>query len=98
MTAEPQNQADIPGHSPSKAAAKPAPGGLERCVAHLVNGLDSAKFVPSVISFGMLTEVPDWIDRDDVTISSLQKKRGNDIGLIYRLVRMFRRDKIDLAQ
>lgn len=75
-----------------------APGGLERCVAHLVNGLDSAKFVPSVISFRMLTEVPDWIDRDDVTISSLQKKRGNDIGLIYRLVRMFRRDKIDLAQ
>jgi glycosyltransferase involved in cell wall biosynthesis len=73
-----------------------ASGGLERCVAHLVNAL-SDDFSPSIISFCPITADPHWIERSGVTVLSLEKCRGNDPALIYRLMRYLKSESIDVV-
>ncbi len=72
-------------------------GGLERCVARLVNELDRRQFAPSIIVLGYNGTAARWIDRDDVPIIELQKKPGNDLGVVRRLARTLRSLSVDIV-
>lgn len=76
---------------------KYAAGGLERCVAHLVNRLPEDEFSPSLLSFGGLENAPNWVTRDGVIPVSMQKCAGNDFRLVLRLARWLRENDIAIA-
>ena len=62
-----------------------AMGGLERCVARLVNGLDSDRFEPVVICLRNNGAAADWIEREGVQILEIGKGAGTDWAAISRL-------------
>jgi glycosyltransferase involved in cell wall biosynthesis len=72
-------------------------GGLERCVARLVNGLDRERFDSFVICFGKSGAAQHWIERPDVPIIELHKRAGNDPRLVKRLADVLRGERIDVA-
>ena len=74
------------------------PGGLERCISHIVNGIDVNKFEPLIISFRPIKDAPNWIKRENIGIHSLNKNKGNDPRLVLRLAKLLREQNISIAQ
>lgn len=72
-------------------------GGLERCVAHLCNGLDRARFRPMVVCLSRNGGAAAWIEREDVPIVEVGKRAGNDLAAVGRLARILREHRIDLV-
>ncbi|MDH3719835.1 MAG: glycosyltransferase, partial [Planctomycetota bacterium] len=72
-------------------------GGLERCVARLVNHLDPLRFRPMIICLNHSGDAANWIERRDVPIVSLRKAAGNDPRVVWRLAGELRRQRIDLV-
>lgn len=72
-------------------------GGLERCVAHMCDLLDRARYLPMVICLGRNGAASNWIRSSDVRIVELKKRRGNDFGVALRLARVLRENCIDLV-
>ena len=72
-------------------------GGIERCVARLVNHLDRSQFEPVVICLDRNGDAAGWIESDEVPIIELHKRAGNDPRLIGRLSRVLRKNRIDLV-
>lgn len=62
-------------------------GGLERCVAHLVNELDPARFEPMIVCFTRNGDAAQWIRRSEVPIVELYKPPRNSLRTVLRLVR-----------
>lgn len=72
-------------------------GGLERCMATLVNNLPKELIEPTVIAFGGDCSAAKWIDRTDVNVISLKNSFPNDPRLTLRLANAIRRNKIDIV-
>ncbi len=71
-------------------------GGLERCVARLVNGLDADRFRSVVICLKDSGRAAEWI-RGDVPVHELHKGPGNDWSVVRRLADVLRDEQIDVV-
>ena len=72
-------------------------GGLERCVARLINRLDPQRFEPVLVCLDRDGNASDWIEREGVPVVELHKRRGNDLGLVGRLAWCLRKHGIDIV-
>ena len=72
-------------------------GGIERCVAHLANHLDGARFWPMVICLSRSGAAAQWIAKDDLPIVALHKKPSNDLRAIARLGRTLRKHRVEVV-
>jgi sugar transferase (PEP-CTERM/EpsH1 system associated) len=72
------------------------PNGMELGVIKLVNGLSPALITSSICS----TRPADPVKRllqPHVTLFELDRREGNDIGLVWRLYRLFRRERPEIV-
>ncbi|TWT89738.1 2-deoxystreptamine glucosyltransferase [Pseudobythopirellula maris] len=72
-------------------------GGLERCIAHLVNGLDAQRYTPLIVSLTTTGAAADWIERDGLRVIELHKPPGNDIATPRRLAQLLVDERIDVV-
>jgi glycosyltransferase involved in cell wall biosynthesis len=72
-------------------------GGIERCVARLVNHLDPERFQPAIICLTRSGKAAEWITRGDVAIFELQKRPGNDWSAVRRLSRLLRQQQFHIV-
>ena len=72
-------------------------GGLERCVANLVNELDRRRFLPTIICLSSAGSATEWISASDVEVIELKKRAGNDPGVVLKLARTLRDRQIELV-
>uniref|UniRef100_A0A7C4QMJ5 Glycosyltransferase n=1 Tax=Schlesneria paludicola TaxID=360056 RepID=A0A7C4QMJ5_9PLAN len=72
-------------------------GGIERCVARLVNHLDPERFQPAIICLTRSGKAAEWITRRDVPIFELQKRPGNDWSAVRRLSRLLRQQQFHIV-
>ncbi|MGC1273657.1 MAG: glycosyltransferase [Planctomycetaceae bacterium] len=73
------------------------PGGLERCVARLVDGLDRRRFAPSIVCLDRSGAASNWIESPDVAIVELRKGASGVVGLVRRLADAFRGNGVEIA-
>jgi sugar transferase (PEP-CTERM/EpsH1 system associated) len=73
------------------------PGGLENGVVNVINGLDPREFGASVVCLQSAGEFAARIRHPDVPVISMGLMPGNDWGLVWRLARVFRRLRPDIA-
>lgn len=71
-------------------------GGLERCVARLASCLDRSQFCPVIICLDRNGSAAAWLETDDVPVYELNKRPGNDPGLVIRLARLLRTKQVDI--
>ncbi len=71
-------------------------GGMERCIAHIINGMDEREFEPMVICLVANGDAARWIRRPGVPIVELHKPPGNSLRAIRQLARVLREHRIDL--
>ncbi|MDG2383416.1 MAG: glycosyltransferase [Pirellulaceae bacterium] len=72
-------------------------GGLEHCVARLVNHLDPEHFEPMIVSLTSLGEAKSWIASSETKVVALDKPIGNSFSVIHGLTRLLRENQIDLV-
>lgn len=72
-------------------------GGLERCIARLVNHLDRRFFQPIVFCLGKNSDAANWIWQDDIPIIELNKRSGNDPSVIRRFARELRKNRVQIV-
>ena len=72
-------------------------GGLERCVARLVNRLDRSRFAPIIICLNRNDDAATWLERDDVPVLEIHKRPGNDPRAVWRLAKLLRERQVDLV-
>jgi sugar transferase (PEP-CTERM/EpsH1 system associated) len=68
------------------------PGGMELGVVKLVNGLDPFRVQSAVCSTAPAGELRDLL-APRVRLFELQRRAGNDIALVWKLFRLFRRER-----
>lgn len=73
------------------------PGGLERCVVRLVDGLDRRRFAPSIVCLDRSGAASCWIERTDVEVIELRKGRRGTLNNVRRLAETFRHLSIEVA-
>jgi sugar transferase (PEP-CTERM/EpsH1 system associated) len=72
-------------------------GGLERCVARLASHVDRAHFHPIIICLSRSGSGAKWLEADDVPVFELNKRAGNDPGLIFRFCRLLRAERVQVV-
>ncbi len=72
-------------------------GGLERCIADLVNHLDRGRFQPHIFCLDRCGDAADWIKAADVPVEELHKHAGNDLRAVHQLGKLCQRHSIDLV-
>jgi len=72
-------------------------GGLEHCVARLVNAADRLAIDPIIVCLNRSGTAERWIDREEVPIIELNKRHGNDWRVVGHLARAIRKYRIDLV-
>jgi len=72
-------------------------GGLERCIARLVNGLDPERFEPMIVCLASNGAAAQWLDRSEVPIIELHRRDGNDPKVVRRLSQVLRQYEIDVV-
>jgi glycosyltransferase involved in cell wall biosynthesis len=72
-------------------------GGLERCVANLVNHLDPQEFEPHIVSLTRLGEAQQWVEVPHVQFAELGKSTGNDLGIYKKLSNYLKAKQIHLV-
>ena len=65
-------------------------GGLENGLVNLINHMPTSRYRHVIISLTGLSDFRQRITRPDVDCIALNKRPGNDIGMLWRLWRMFR--------
>lgn len=71
-------------------------GGMERCIAHLVNHLDPARFTPLLICLTKNGDAAGWIQRPRLPIIEMYKPPGNDLRTMRGLAHVLREKSVDL--
>jgi len=74
-----------------------AMGGLERCIARLVNHLDRSRFEPLIVCLNRNGDAAQWLGVEDVPVYELRKRAGNDPRVIGGLKRLLCRERVDLV-
>lgn len=72
-------------------------GGIERCVARLVNHLDPQHFEPTIICLTRSGRAAEWVTREHVPIYELHKAPRQDWSVIRRLSRLLQDLQIDIV-
>lgn len=72
-------------------------GGMERCVANLVNHLDPSRYETVVISLTESTAAANWIEPELRQVIALNKRDGSNLRIVRELARELREQRIDLA-
>jgi glycosyltransferase involved in cell wall biosynthesis len=72
-------------------------GGLERCLANLVNHLDRSRFLPYIFCLNRSGDATNWLKVADVPILELHKRPGNDVRAVYHLSQLCNKHAIDLV-
>jgi sugar transferase (PEP-CTERM/EpsH1 system associated) len=73
------------------------PGGLENGVVNVVNGLDPERFRSSICCLQKTGEFAARVKPRDVAIEAMGLKPGNDLGLPFRLAKLFRKWRVDIV-
>ncbi len=73
------------------------PGGIERSVTRIVNGLPSDRYSPVIICLDRSGDAAQWLGRP-VEIIELKKRPGNDLGIFRRLWTALRKGGFDIVQ
>lgn len=71
-------------------------GGLEKCVALLVNKINPEIFIPSVCCLSGLGPSLILIEKDSVKIFNMEKGEAHEVFLFLRLAKLFKKEKIDI--
>jgi len=72
-----------------------SPAGKEMGIVKLLNGMDGSVFEPILIVFDRVFDTLN-LNRQKTKLITLNKKEGNDPGLILKLSKVFRKEKIDI--
>lgn len=72
-------------------------GGIERSVARLASRLDRRRFQPLVVCLNRSGQAAKWIETDDVPVIELHKRPANDLGVVFRLARVLREQRVDIV-
>jgi sugar transferase (PEP-CTERM/EpsH1 system associated) len=72
-------------------------GGVERCIARIVNGLDSTRTEPLIVCLNRNGDAAQWIARPHVPILEIGKRSGNDLKAVRRLARVLREQRVDIV-
>ncbi|PYQ42804.1 MAG: hypothetical protein DMF77_11730 [Acidobacteria bacterium] len=72
-------------------------GGAERVVAELARGLDRARFRPMVCCLNFKGRLADELEAEGIPVVALDKKPKLDPGVVLKLVRLMRRERIDVV-
>ena len=73
------------------------PGGIERSVTRIIGGLDRNCFEPLVICLDRSGPAVNWLD-DDIRVIEIEKRPGNDLSAVRRLVSVLKSNQIHLVQ
>jgi sugar transferase (PEP-CTERM/EpsH1 system associated) len=65
-------------------------GGLENGLVNIINRIPAERYRHVIISLTDVSEFRQRITRDDVSCIALHKRPGNDIGMLWKLWRIFR--------
>jgi sugar transferase (PEP-CTERM/EpsH1 system associated) len=65
-------------------------GGLENGLVNLINHMPASRYRHAIISLTGLSDFRQRISRPDIECIALNKRPGNDIGMLWRLWRVFR--------
>lgn len=72
-------------------------GGAEIMVENLANALDKDKFDISIVSlYDYSSTITERLDNKNIQIYYLGKKKGFDVKIIYKLYKLFKREKPDV--
>jgi len=71
-------------------------GGLENGLVNLINAIPSNRYRHAIICVENYTDFRHRIKRDDVEIIALNKRKGHDIKLYFRLLKVLRELKPDI--
>jgi glycosyltransferase involved in cell wall biosynthesis len=72
-------------------------GGAERVVADLARGLDRARFRAMVCCLNFKGRLAEELEREGIPVFALDKKPKLDPGVLFKLVRLMRREKVDVV-
>lgn len=72
------------------------PGGIQRHVCRLANHINSRYFISYIVSLTDIGPARSWVDNSEVSLVAMEKRPGNDFGVILRLATWLRRQKIDI--
>ncbi|MCA9140725.1 MAG: glycosyltransferase [Planctomycetales bacterium] len=73
------------------------PGGIERSITRIINGLDKSHFRPVIICIDRSGPAVDWLHEKHPVIE-VKKRSGNDLASVFRLARYLRQYRIDVLQ
>ena len=65
-------------------------GGLENGLVNLINRLPASQYRHAIISLTELSDFQQRIQRENVPCLALHKRPGNDVGMLWKLWRLFR--------
>ena len=65
-------------------------GGLENGLVNLINRLPESQYRHTIVSLTDVSDFQQRIRRDNVSCLALHKRPGNDIGMLWKLWRLFR--------
>lgn len=71
-------------------------GGLEKLVLALAKGANKNEFTSSVCSLANEASLSQEFLKNDIPVFYYNKKTGLDYGLVFRLARLFKKEKIDV--
>jgi sugar transferase (PEP-CTERM/EpsH1 system associated) len=72
-------------------------GGLENGLVNLINRMPADRYRHAIISLTDISEFRQRISRSDVSCIALHKRPGNDIAMLFRLWRLFRKLRPDIV-
>lgn len=72
-------------------------GGAERVVADLARGLDRTRFRPMVCCLNFKGRLAEELEADGIPVFALDKKPKLDPGVLFKLARLMRREKVDVV-
>jgi len=72
-------------------------GGAERVVADLARGLDRRRFRAMVCCLNFKGRLAEELEKDGIPVFALDKKPKLDLGVLWKLVRLMRREKVDVV-
>jgi sugar transferase (PEP-CTERM/EpsH1 system associated) len=71
-------------------------GGLETLLLSLLNKIDRDKFNPIVCTLTTIDGLAEEFEESGIRVMALGKKNGLDFGLIFKLARILKKEKIDV--
>lgn len=72
-------------------------GGAERVVADLARGLDRTRFRAMVCCLNFKGRLAEELEAEGIPVFALDKKPKLDMGVLWKLVRLMRREKVDVV-